>query len=188
MRDTQVRPGSLDLPLVVSSRERGFRFHLGKIKGAGAWPNIVEQACDSHFGTFVVEDAQRPASQLAPGRAFDADREPETFARRYCGWQAPDVHARRVRPRCEGELGRGLFMQNPVLLLGSKHGPVAMLAHFKRRPQYERARDVRLAVERREFDTRQLGVVLISDPDALSPQVASVRAGDPGGHGQFGPG
>src|SRR5438132_13409019 len=100
MRDTQVRPGSLDLPLVVCSRERGFRFHLGKIKGAGAWPNVVEQACSSNLGVVVVEDAQRPASQLAPGRAFDADREPETLARRYCGSPASDVHARRARPCC----------------------------------------------------------------------------------------
>src|SRR3982074_109450 len=96
MGHAQVRSGSLDLPLIVSGRRWGLRFHLGKIEVAGARPNIVEQASGAYLCTFLVEDAQLPTGQLAPGRAFDADLEPEAFAHRYCGRQAPDAHARGV--------------------------------------------------------------------------------------------
>ena len=85
MGHTLLRSGSSDVPLIVSSLERGLRFNLGKIEGAGARPNIIEQAAGSNLYAFVVEDGQLPARQFAPGRAFDADLEPETAARRYGG-------------------------------------------------------------------------------------------------------
>src|SRR5438477_4579510 len=96
MGRAEVRPRSFGLPLIDAGREGSLDVDLGKIESAGAGPNIVTQACLSDLGTFVVEDAQRPASQVATGRALDADLEPETFARRYCRRQAPDVHADRV--------------------------------------------------------------------------------------------
>ena len=79
-------------------------------------------------------------------------------------------------------------MQNPVIFLGGEDGPIDMLAHLKRCPQYERARSAGLAVERREFGTRELGVVLMSDRNALSPQVASIEASDPDRNCQLGAG
>src|SRR5215472_2041346 len=100
MGDPDLRSRSLDLPPIISSGERGLRLHLGKTKSAGAGPNIVKQASCSDLGTFMVEDAQRPAGQLAPGGAFDADLESEALAHRDCRRQAPDVHARRVSYCC----------------------------------------------------------------------------------------
>src|SRR5215471_9256559 len=102
MGNPDVRFGRLDLPLIVSGGERRLRLYLGEIKGAGAGPNIVKQASGSKMLTFMVEDAQQPAGQLAPGGAFDADLEPEALAHRDCGRQAPDVHARLVSHCCEG--------------------------------------------------------------------------------------
>lgn len=77
-------------------------------------------------------------------------------------------------------------MRNPLLVVRGEDGPPDVLAHFERRPQYERRR--RLAVELREFGTREFGVVLGSDRDTLSREVASIRAGSPDGDGQLGPG
>src|SRR6516165_5002455 len=67
MRHMRLHFRAIDAPLLVSSPERGLRVHLGEIKRARARPDIVTQACSSHLRTFVVEDAQRPASQLASG-------------------------------------------------------------------------------------------------------------------------
>jgi hypothetical protein len=62
-----------------------------------------------------------------------------------------------------------------------------MLARFERCRQDQRAHNVSLAVERREFGARQLGAVLISDRNPLSGQVASMRARDEGPQRQLGP-
>ena len=43
-------------------------------------------------------------------------------------------------------------MQNPVLLRSCEDGPVAMLANFERRMQYDRVRNVGLVVEFRELE------------------------------------
>src|ERR1700719_1252741 len=79
-------------------------------------------------------------------------------------------------------------MQNPVLLLSGEHGAVDMLAHLVRCPQYERARNIRRAFELSEFDNRELNVVLASDRNALSREVASTRARNPDRNGQLRPG
>jgi len=79
-------------------------------------------------------------------------------------------------------------MQTTVLLLGGEPGPVALLAQFERCRQYERARHLRLAVERREFDGRHLNVVGISDQNDLPQEVASLRATDPNDNCQRSPG
>ncbi len=79
-------------------------------------------------------------------------------------------------------------MRNPVLLVSGEDGPVDMLARFERRPQHQCARNVSPAVQLHEFAAHQLGAVLISDRNALSPQVASVRARDKGPQRQLGPG
>ena len=63
-----------------------------------------------------------------------------------------------------------------------------MPARLERRPHDERARNVRLTVELCEYGSRQLGVVLISDRNALSAEVASMRAGDPGRNSELRPG
>src|SRR5713101_7066028 len=112
-----LRCGCPNFPLIVSGRERGLRFYPGKMKGGGARPDIVKHACAANQVAVVIEDAQRPAGQRATGRAFDADLEPETLARRYGGRQTPDVHTRSVSLRYEGERGRVLLVRNPVLLL-----------------------------------------------------------------------
>ncbi len=87
-----------------SGHVRRFGFYLGKIERAGAWPNI-EQLSGANLSALVVEDAQRPATQIAPGRAFDADLELEIVTRRYGGRQVPDIQAGSVRLNREGERG-----------------------------------------------------------------------------------
>ena len=77
-------------------------------------------------------------------------------------------------------------MRNPLLVVRGEDGPPGVLAHFEGRPQYERRR--RLAVALREFGTRAFGVVMVSDRDTLSREVASIRAGSPDRDGQLGPG
>jgi hypothetical protein len=78
-------------------------------------------------------------------------------------------------------------MQDPFLLRGGEHDPPDMLADVERRPQCERARHVSFTVELREFSTRKLGGVLISDRNALPPQITSMGARDPERNRQFGP-
>src|SRR5262245_56929324 len=79
-------------------------------------------------------------------------------------------------------------MCDPILFVRGEHDPVDMLAHFERRPQDQWAHDINLSVELLEFGTRQLDAVLISDRNALSRQVASMRARGEGPYGQLGPG
>jgi hypothetical protein len=76
-------------------------------------------------------------------------------------------------------------VRNPLLVLSGEDGPPDVHAHFEGRPQDERRR--RLAVELREFGTRDFGVVLVSDRDTLSREVTSIRAGSPDRDGQLGP-
>src|SRR5215468_3684613 len=175
----RIRFRNFSPPLVISSGERGSRFDLDKIKSVGAGPNLVRQASGSNLRTFVVEDAERPASQLTPGRAFDTDLEPEAFARRDGRRQAPYMHAGIVSFRRKGERGRPLFVQNPISLVSSKCRLVGMLANFDRRTQRGSARKVRLALEPGQFGTGEFNVVLISDRNTLPAQVAAVRAPDP---------
>ena len=67
-------------------------------------------------------------------------------------------------------------MQHPVLLMSGEHGPVDMHARFERCSQYQSARNVCLAVELGEFGAGELSGVLILDGNALSREIASVRA------------
>ena len=77
-------------------------------------------------------------------------------------------------------------MRNPLVVVGREHCHPDVLAHFAGCPQYERRR--RLAFALHEFGKREFGVLPISDRDALSRQVASVRTGSPDPDGQLGPG
>jgi hypothetical protein len=76
---------------MVSGRERGLRFDLGKIKRAGAWPNIVKQASGSTCAPSSSKTLNglpvnpHPAEHLMPtmslnrSRAPIADGKPQTF-------------------------------------------------------------------------------------------------------------
>ena len=79
-------------------------------------------------------------------------------------------------------------MQPAVLFPRGEDGPIDVFADSKRPSQRERARNVRLAVKFRKLGTRKLNVVLIPDRNAVSPQVAAIRAGDLDRNGQLGAG
>src|SRR3954470_1211789 len=77
-------------------------------------------------------------------------------------------------------------MQETVLLLRGENGPVGVFTNVERRPQHRGACGAALLIDFGEFGARKFGVILISDGDLLSAQVASVRAGDAAGHRQLG--
>src|SRR5262249_5794567 len=93
-------------------------------------------------------------------------------------WQAPDVHARRMRNDNDSEFRRGFRMADAVRLVHGEHGAPDMRADLERRLQREIA----------ELAGGELGAILAPNRDGLSSQVASMRTMSLHDHGQLGPG
>jgi hypothetical protein len=66
-------------------------------------------------------------------------------------------------------------MQDAILLDSGEHGPEDVLAHTERRLQCDRAGHIGVAAQLGERSNGELGVVLISDRNALPLQLASSR-------------
>src|SRR3954471_4680589 len=105
MWETFITLRRADLPLIITGRRRSQGFDLGKIKCAGAGPDILTQQRGSNLCAFVIEDGQTPAAQTAASRAFDADIEFESLSCRDGRRHSPGIHMRRMSQCREGKRG-----------------------------------------------------------------------------------